>query len=162
MTTCVSGAALPFIRGHALIGVHRSRESWQTVFLKLRTAADDVPRTSLDELKAERHLSQEFPLSDSHYKSETLWHLRKNPFDKLLKNIMTIGIYDGHAFLIKDIGKLARICACVDCRARFTQACSFQRHAKTCAQGRKIIDCPNEQVKVPKTAYKSPNIDSLA
>ena len=30
------------------------------------------------------------------------WHLSRNPSDKL-KNIITIGIYEGHAFLIKDI-----------------------------------------------------------
>ena len=39
--------------------------------------------------------------------SEILWHLRKNPSDKL-KNIMTIGIYDEHPFFIKDIEKLVR------------------------------------------------------
>jgi len=60
----------------------------------------------------------------------------------------------GHAFLIKDINTLARIYVCTDCQARFTQACHLQRHAKTCAQGKAIIDCPNELVKVPQTAYE--------
>jgi len=31
---------------------------------------------------------------------------------------------------------------------------TFKRHAKTCAQGRTIIDCRNERVKVPQTAYE--------
>ncbi|KAK3725843.1 hypothetical protein QZH41_014068 [Actinostola sp. cb2023] len=44
---------------------------------------------------------------------------------------MTFGIYGGHAFLIKNIGKLARTYACAHCRARFTQATppTTPRHA---------------------------------
>lgn len=57
----------------------------------------------------------------------------KNTSDKL-KNIMTLGIYDGHVFLIKDIEKLAKIYACVDCRVRLTKACHLQHHVKTCFQ----------------------------
>jgi len=84
---------------------------------------------------------------------EIHWHLRKNLSDKL-KNIMTVGIYEGHAFLIKDITKLAKTYVCNNCRARFTQACHLQRHIKTCAPGRTIIDCPNEKVKAPLTVYE--------
>jgi len=36
-----------------------------------------------------------------------VWHLRINPNPKL-KKILTIGVYEGHAFLIKDIAKLAK------------------------------------------------------
>ena len=67
---------------------------------------------------------------------------------------MTIGIHEGHAFLIKDITKLAKTYVCNDCRGRFTQGCSLQRHAKTCSQGRTIIDCPNEKVEAPPTVYE--------
>ena len=42
---------------------------------------------------------------------------------------MTIGIYEGHAFLIKDITKLAKTYVCNNCRARFTQGTHLQRHA---------------------------------
>ena len=133
-------------------------------FLKLSTTPNDVPRTSLDELdKVERHLNQGKQLSDwlgiriyqpeRQENGEILWHLRKNPSDKP-KNIMTIRIYDEHAFLIKDMEKLARIYACVDCRTHFRKVCHLQQHAKTCAQGRTIIDCPNERVKVPQTSYE--------
>ena len=48
---------------------------------------------------------------------EIPWHLRKSRSDKL-KNIMTLRIYDGHAFFIKDIEDFAKIYACADCRAR--------------------------------------------
>ena len=84
---------------------------------------------------------------------EIYWHVRKCPSDKL-KNIMTIGIYEGHAFLIKDITKLAKTYVFNDCRSRFTKASNLQRHIKTCSQGRTIIDCPNEKVKAPPTVYE--------
>ena len=60
---------------------------------------------------------------------EIYWHLRRNPSDKL-ENITTIGIYKGHAFLIKDITKLAKTYVCNNCQVRFTKACNLQRHAK--------------------------------
>ena len=50
---------------------------------------------------------------------EVVWHLRRKPPAKLI-NILTIGIYEGHAFVIKDITKLAKTYACVHCRSRFT------------------------------------------
>ena len=67
---------------------------------------------------------------------------------------MTIGIYEGHAFLIKDITKLAKMNVCNNFRGHFTQACHLQRHHKTCAQGKTTVDCPNEKVKAPLTAYE--------
>ena len=82
-----------------------------------------------------------------------VWHLRRNPPAKLT-NILTIGIYEWHAFVIKDISKLARAYACVHCRARFTQACNLQRHTKRCAQRKTVINCPAERVKAPQTAFK--------
>jgi len=123
-----------------------------------------VPRTSLDELdKGEGYLNQGKQLSDwlgirvyepeRQQNGEIYWHLINNPSDKL-KNIMTIGIHEGHAFLIKDITKLAKMYVCNNCRGRFTQACYLQRHIKTCTQGKRIIACPNEKVKAPPTAYE--------
>ena len=46
-----------------------------------------------------------------------------------IENVMTIGAYDGHAFLIRDIEKIVKVYVCNNCCARFTQACSLQRHA---------------------------------
>ena len=68
---------------------------------KLRAVPNVVPRTLLDELdKVKRHFNQELPLSDwlgirvyelEHWESgEILWHLRKNPLDKL-QDIVMIG-----------------------------------------------------------------------
>ena len=71
-----------------------------------------VPRTSLDELdKVEVYLNTGKQLSEwvgirvyepeLQQNGEIYWQLVKNLSDKL-KNIITIGIYEGHAFLIKD------------------------------------------------------------
>lgn len=55
---------------------------------------------------------------------QILWHLRKNLSDKV-NDIMTIRIYEGHMFLIKDIKKLANLYACVDCHTGFTKSCNL-------------------------------------
>jgi len=132
-------------------------------FFKLRAAPNDNPKTSLDELdRVERHLNQGAAFSDwlgirvyepVCVEGEVVWHLRRNLPAKLT-NILTIGIYEGHAFVIKDISKLARTYACVHWRARFTRACSLQRHAERCAQGKTVIDCPAERLEVPQTAFE--------
>ena len=133
-------------------------------FFKLRATPNESPKTSLDELdRVERHLNQKLDFSDwlgiRVYEPEreidggVVWHLRRNPPAKLT-NILTIGIYEGHAFVIKDISKLARMYACVHCRARFTQACNLQRRTQTCAQGKTAIECPVERVEAPQTAFE--------
>ena len=132
-------------------------------FFKLKAAPNDIPKTSLDELdKVERHLNQGAPFSDwlgirvyepERMEGEVVWHLRRNPPAKLT-NILTIGIYEGHAFVIKDISKLARTYTCVHCSGRFTQAFNLQRHAERCAQGKTVIDCPAERVEAPQTSFE--------
>ena len=82
-----------------------------------------------------------------------VWHLRRNPPAKLT-NILTIGIYEGHAFVIKDISKLSRTYTCVHCSGRFTQAFNLQRHAERCAQGKTVINCPAERVEAPQTSFE--------
>jgi len=84
---------------------------------------------------------------------EVVWHLRRNPPAKLT-NILTIGIYEGHTFVIKDISKLARTYACVHCNGRFTKAFNLQRHAERCAQGKTVIDCPAERVEAPQASFE--------
>ena len=37
------------------------------------------------------------------------------------KNILTIGIYEGHAFYIQEIARLAKNYKCADCQYRFTR-----------------------------------------
>ena len=84
---------------------------------------------------------------------EVVWHLRTNPNPKL-KNVLTIGVYEGHAFLIKDITKLAKTFACTHCRQRFTKSLHLQRHHETCSAGETVIWCPGTKVEVPLTAFE--------
>lgn len=129
-------------------------------YFKLREAPNDVPKTSLDELdKVERHFNQGRSLTDwfgirayepeRQENGEIVWHLRQDPPGDF-KKIITLGIYEGHAFLIKDIRKLAKIYGRRHCRPRFTQAISLQRNGKTYTKGQKMW-CPNAQVKAPQT-----------
>ena len=132
-------------------------------FFKLRATPNHCPKASLDELDwVERHLNQILDFSDwlgirvyepQRVEGEVVWHLRRNPPAKLT-NILTIGIYEGHAFVIKDISKLARTYTCVHCSGRFTQAFNLQRHAERCAQGKTVIDCPAERVEAPQTSFE--------
>ena len=130
-----------------------------------------VGKTSLDELeKVEMHLNKGKPFSDwlgirvympeciedefdMEAPIEVVWHLTRNPAPQF-KNIMTIGVFNEHAFLIKDITKLAKTYECIHCHARFTKACNLQRHAERCAQGKTVTHCPGEKVEAPQTAYQ--------
>ena len=133
-------------------------------FFKLRNTPTNCTKTSLDELeKVEMHLNKGTAFSswlgirvyvpERVDDKEVVWHLTRNPASQF-KNIMTIGVFKEHAFLIKDITKLAKTYACVHCNARFTQSCHLQRHADRCAQGKTVIDCPGEKVEAPQTAYE--------
>ena len=143
-------------------------------FYKLRNMPSTWEKTSLDELeKVEMHLNKGKVLADwlgirvympelanadeIEFGIETspriVWHLMRNPAQQI-KNVMTIGLYGDHAFLIKDITKLAKSYECNHCHARFTKACNLQRHAERCAQGKTVIDCPGEKVEAPQTAYQ--------
>jgi len=132
-------------------------------FFKLKILPTDCPKTSLDDLeKVERHLNQGTVFSDwlgirvyepEMGAGEVVWHLRRNP-SASLKNILTIGIYEGHGFITKDIAKLAKTYECGHCCQRFTKACNLQRHAQTCGAGKTVIDCPGERVEASQTAFE--------
>ena len=153
------------------IGVHRgSRPDRSTTaarelaksFFNLIATPQNCRKTFLDELdEVEKHLNKKQIFKDwlgiRVYEPERLedgevvWHLRRTPPAKST-NILTIGIYKGHSFVIKDITKLAKIYACVHCRSRFSQACSLQRHTQTCSQT--VIERPAEKVELPQTAFE--------
>jgi len=87
-------------------------------FYKLNVIPLNFRKASLDELdKVEAHLNEGSPVSSwlgirvygpqRLDDGEVVWHLRTNPNPKL-KNVLTIGVYEGHAFLIKDIAKLPK------------------------------------------------------
>ena len=165
------------------IAVHRGARSDRSTeaardlaksFYKLRNMPSTWEKTSLDELeKVEMHLNKGKVLADwlgirvytpelanadeIEFGIETspriVWHLMRNP-PMRIKNVMTIGIYGEHAFLIKDITKLAKSYECNHCHARFTKASNLQRHAERCSQGKTVIHCPGEKVEAPQTAYQ--------
>ena len=133
-------------------------------FFNLIATPQDCQKTSLDELdEVEKHLNKKQIFKDwlgirvyepeRMEDGEVVWHLRRKP-PANLTNILIIGIYEEHAFYIKDISKLAKIYACVHCRSRFTQACHLQRHTQTCSQGKTVIECPAEKVELPQTAFE--------
>ena len=147
------------------IAVHRGSRSDRSTkaarelaksFFNLIAIPQDCRKTSLDELdEVEKHFNKNQNFKDwlgirvyepeRMENGEVIWYLRRKPPAKLT-NILTIGIYEGHAFVINDITKLAKTYACVHCRSRFTQACHLQRHIQTCSQGKTVIDCLAERV----------------
>ena len=82
-----------------------------------------------------------------------LTHLPAN-YDQVGRPILTIGLYDGHAFLIRDLKQVTHDYACGDCQARFTRSNDLIRHASRCSGGQTKINCPNNRIRVPASAYE--------
>ena len=128
-----------------------------TEFYGAEEELKDVPTTSLD-LAQLKKVEGHFKLGIRVYEPAESgdWHLTRQParYDKLGTAPMTIGVYDQHAFLIKDISTLASVYVCGHCQQRFTQAFNLQRHANACTKGDTIIVCPGERVLSPQSAYE--------
>ena len=75
-------------------------------------------------------------------------------YDKVSYPTMNIGLYEGHAFLIKDINKASNNYTCGECMARFTRASDFTRHAPRCTSGRTEISCPGNRILSPESAFE--------
>ena len=130
----------------------RTRELAETFFAQ---------RPGLRNRLTDKHL----PLLEKHFKQGIeaytvqpngdfhLTHLPAN-YDKVGKPVLTMGLYDGHAFLIRDIKKVAQNYTCGDCQARFTKSCDLIRHASRCTSGQTKINCPNKRIRVPASAYE--------
>ena len=67
---------------------------------------------------------------------------------------VSIGMFEEHAFLIRDIQKLANVFAAELARHASQSAVNLQRHAKTCMTGVTKVVGPNEQVKAPPSAFE--------
>ena len=67
---------------------------------------------------------------------------------------MTVGLYDGHDFLITDVNKVTNNYTCGECLARFTRADNLNRHIKTCTRGRTNISCPGNRILAPESAFE--------
>ena len=133
-------------------------------FYKLKSIPPDFPKTSLDELdKVERHVNKRVVVSDwlgihvyepeRTKNGEVIWRQIRRPPAKLT-NILTIRVFQEHAFLIKNIAKLVKIYECKDGHHRFTRTNNLKRHSQTCSKGKTVIICPGERVEKPQTAYE--------
>ena len=137
---------------HVRFNIRRTRELAEAFFAR---------RPGLRNRLTDKHL----PLLEKHFKQGIAVYtvqpngdfiLTKLPanYDKVGKPVMTIGLYDGHAFLIRDIKKVTHNYTCGDCQARFTRARDLHRHASRCNRGQTKINCPNKQIWAPASAYE--------
>ena len=92
------------------------------------------------ELTELKKVEEKFKLGIRVYEpsEDSTWRLIRQPahYETVGIKPMTIGWYDGHAFLIKDIKKVTNIYACAHCNQQFTQATHLQRHADRCISGK--------------------------
>ena len=164
MTTSASGAALLFTKVPAKNQSTAAAKKRARSFLKLSALPANLPKTSLDELEnVEKHLNREKQFSDwlgirvffpeRLEDGEVVWHLTHATPVKLT-NIMTIYVYDEHAFLIKTIEKLAKTYECKHCHSRFTRIDSLKRHSISCSRGETLVDCRAKRVEAPETNFE--------
>lgn len=139
-----------------------ARQLAQSVFNIL---GNEFEKTSLDELTAvERFLNGNKLLREwvgvGVYEpertaaGETVRHLCRNAPPRI-KNVLTISAFDGHAFLMKHINRLAGVYNCGQCGAQLTQAPHLQRHPLRCANGEFGVFCYNEEVPFPASAFEN-------
>ena len=137
---------------HVRDNIRRTNELAETFFAQ---------RPGLRNRLTDKHL----PLLEKHFKQGIAAYtvqpngdfiLTKPPahYDKVGKPVMIIGIYEGHAFLIRDIQKITQNYTCGDCQARFTRSDNLVRHASRCTRGQTKINCPNKQIRAPASAYE--------
>ena len=83
-----------------------------------------------------------------------LTHVPAN-YDQVGIPLLNMGLYYGHAFLITDLKQVAGTYTCGECQARFTKSCHLVRHvANRCSRGQTKINCPNNHIKAPSSAYE--------
>ena len=81
-------------------------------------------------------------------------HLPAN-YDKVGRPVLTMGLYEGHAFLIQDIKQVTQNYTCGDCQARFTRPDNLFHHTtSSCSGGQTKINCPNKRIRAPASAYE--------
>ena len=76
-------------------------------------------------------------------------------YDRVGRPVLTMGLYDDHAFLILDLKQVAGDYTCGNCQARFTRDDNLTRHViERCSGGQTKINCPNARVQFPASAYE--------
>ena len=138
---------------HVRHNIRKTNELTETFFAK---------RPGLRNRLTDKHI----PLLEEHFKQGIevytvqpngdfhLTHLPAN-YAQVGQPVLTMGLYDGHAFLIRDIKKVTRNFTCGDCQARFTKPCHLACHATNhCSRGQTKIICPNNRIQAPASAYE--------
>ena len=133
--------------------IRRTRELSEAFFAQ---------RPGLRNCLTDKHL----PLLEKHFKQGIaaytvqpngdflLTHLPAN-YDKVGRPVLTMGLYEGHAFLIRDINTVTHDYTCGACQARFTRPNTLVRHATSrCTGGQTKINCPNKRIRPPASAYE--------
>ena len=120
---CLFRCIAVHLGAHVRDNIRRIRELAEAFFAQ---------RPGLRNRLTDKHL----PLLESHFKQGiaaykvqpngdfVLTHLPAN-YDKVGRPVMTIGVYEGHAFLIRDIKQVTQNYTCGDCQARFTKSVTW-------------------------------------
>ena len=111
---------------HCIAAARRLTEAY------FKKPCPDCPRTALFELdKVEHFLNQNKPVKDwtgfrvvepvkNDKRDFIVWQLiRQSP--ATVQNIVNLGVFEGHAFLIKNLDRISKFYACQHCHARFTK-----------------------------------------
>ena len=138
---------------HVRDNMRRTRELEESFFAQ---------RPGLRNRLTDKHL----PLLEKHFKQGiaaytvqpngdfVLTHLPAN-YDRVGRPVLTMGLYAGHAFLIRDLKQVAGDYTCGVCQARFTNSWNLERHATSrCSGGQTKIICPNNRIQFPASAYE--------
>ena len=120
----------------------------------------DIPMTNLDKIaEIEKRLKLGICVYETAQyvkgvdaRNGPVWSLSRQPAQ--YPNVMTIGMFEEHAFYIKDIRQVSNLYLCDHRSQSFTQAYSLQRHADRCTQGVTQVKCPGDTVEAPQSAYE--------
>ena len=138
-------------------GAHKRDNTRRTKELaqSFRAAYPKLPFVTLKEFHLlEKHFKQGIAAYSVTNAGDFILTNTPSHYDKVSYPTMTIGIYEGHAFLILDINKVSNNFTCVECMARFTQSCHLTHHIKTCKRGRTEIKCPGNCILAPESAFE--------
>ena len=81
-----------------------------------------------------------------------LWNLLRYA-SEAVKEVMTIGVCDGPAFLIKNFEKMEGTFVCINCGSRLTAGRNLQRHASRCTREETKMRGPEEKLAAPLNSY---------
>ena len=136
---------------HKRDNARKSRELARSFFDKYRKLTAITPQQFA---LLEKHFQQEF--AAYHVTNAGDFTLIHHPSynGKVYHIPMHMGVYENHAFLIKDINKVSNNFTCGECQARFTKSCNLIRHASSCKLGRTHTECPGNKILAPESAFE--------